>query len=253
LHLTLTGGEPLLRDDLEKIIRNIRRHTAFVYMNLITNGSLLSIERGLSLWHAGLNQLSISLDFPDERHDAHRGKNGLWRHVESVLTGFKKTEIDNICLNTVIMKENMRDLLEIVRKAKDWGVKVSFSAYNPFKNNNPSHLISKKQLSLLKKTIEDLIQWKKQYRNITNSDFYIRNILRYFREGHISGCLAGRKWVQVSPDGTLRRCSDMEPFGNWKEFRPYRYPATECQHCWYACRGEAEAPLGLKRIVELNR
>jgi MoaA/NifB/PqqE/SkfB family radical SAM enzyme len=151
------------------------------------------------------------------------------------------------------MKENVGKLMEIVQKARGWAVKVSFSTYNPNKNNNSSHLIPKDQLSALEKTIEDLIEVKRRYRNITNSDFYLINIPRYFREGRIPGCLAGRRWVQVSPDGNLRRCSDMETLGNWKEFRPNRYPLTGCQQCWYACRGEAEAPLGLKRIVELNR
>ena len=73
LHLTITGGEPLLRNDLESVIERIHDNTDFVYMNLITNGSLLTVERALSLWNAGLNQLSVSLDFPDARHDENRG------------------------------------------------------------------------------------------------------------------------------------------------------------------------------------
>jgi len=253
LHLTITGGEPLLRSDLESIIGRIHRNTDFIYMNLITNGSLLNKDRALSLWNAGLNQLSVSLDFPDERHDKLRGFTGLWRHIEKLLPSLADTEMDNLCLNTVIMKENLGSLLEIAQLASKWGIKVSFSTYNPFKSNNSDHIVPEDQIRYLQQMIEDLIEWKRKYRNITNSDFYLRTIPKYFRDGYVSGCLAGRKWVQVSPNGILRRCSDQETLGDYRKFRPNRIPATECRQCWYACRGEAEAPLGLKRIVELNR
>ena len=253
LHLTITGGEPMLRSDLEAVIHRIRRNTDFVYMNLITNGSLLTPDRAVSLWDAGLNQLSISLDFPDERHDEQRGFTGLWRRMERLIPALAETKIDNLCLNTVIMKENLGDLLKIAQWAKEREIKVSFSTYNPFKNNNPDHMIPEDRIRHLRNVMKDLIEWKRKYRNITNSDFYLRNIPNYFRDGFISGCLAGRKWVQVGPDGVLRRCSDQEVLGDYRTFKPNRTPATKCRRCWYACRGEAEAPLGLKRIAELNR
>jgi MoaA/NifB/PqqE/SkfB family radical SAM enzyme len=253
LHLTITGGEPLLRPDLENIIEGIRRQTSFVYMNLITNGSLLTLERARSLWQAGLNQLSVSLDFPDERHDRQRGLPGLWRHLQELLPQLGASELDNLCLNTVIMNDNLEDLLEIARRALEWNFKVSFSTYNPFKNRNRSLVIPYERLRLLKRVIGELQSWKRQHRNITNSDFYLENVPRYFRQGGIAGCLAGRKWAQVCPDGTIRRCSEKESLGQWQTFRPQKVAYTACQECWYACRGEAEAPLGLKRIVELNR
>jgi MoaA/NifB/PqqE/SkfB family radical SAM enzyme len=253
LHLTITGGEPLLRPDLENIIGRIREQTSFVYLNVITNGSLLSVERARSLWDAGLNQLSVSLDFPDERHEQQRGKPGLWQHLRQLLPQLGTSGMDNLCLNTVIMEDNLEDLVEIARMARDCGFKVSYSTYNAFKNNNRQHSVSGGRQQLLEQVVEELIAWKRRYRNITNSDFYLRNVSRYFRDGSIDGCLAGRKWVQVSPDGTLRRCSEGESLGNWQGFRPHRTALTACRQCWYACRGEAEAPLGLKRIAELNR
>lgn len=253
LHMTLTGGEPLLRRDIEEVISRIRSQTGFVYINLITNGRLLSIEKALSIWRAGLSQLSVSLDFLDERHDLNRGCPGLWRHLSDTLPELARTEIDNLCLNTVIMKENLDDLLDIAATAKEWGFKVSFSTYNRYKSNNPEHSIGDDRLRDLERAIDGLIAWKRKYRNINNSDFYLQNIPRYFRDGGIGGCLAGRKWVQVSPDGVLRRCSDKEILGEIQGYKPDLVPFTSCRECWYACRGEAEAPLGLKRIVEVNR
>ncbi|RJQ49087.1 MAG: radical SAM protein [Desulfobacteraceae bacterium] len=253
LSLTVTGGEPLLRQDLENIVSSIRRQTEFVFINLITNGWLLSVDRAKSLWDAGLNQITVSLDFPDARHDCLRGKDGLWRRLSELLPKLSRSGIDNLCLNTVIMKENSNDLLTLARLARDWHFKISFSTYNPFKIGNPDHLIPPEQTASLSATIEELIRWKRKHRNVTNSDDYLRKIPRYFERGRIPGCLAGRKWVQICPDGVLKRCSDSESLGDWSRFRPNRLPHTLCQNCWYACRGEAEAPLGIRRILELNR
>jgi MoaA/NifB/PqqE/SkfB family radical SAM enzyme len=161
--------------------------------------------------------------------------------------------MDNLCLNTVIMRENLGSLPAIVRRAGDWRFKVSFSTYNPFKCGNRDHFIPLEELKELERVVEELLVLKNRHRNITNSDFYLENVPRYFREGGISGCLAGRKWLQVSPDGSFRRCSDKEALENSPDFKPRQVPLTDCRECWYACRGEAEAPLGIKRIMELNR
>ncbi|MBI3302242.1 MAG: hypothetical protein HYZ72_09250 [Deltaproteobacteria bacterium] len=43
-----------------------------------------------------------------------------------------------------------------------------------------------------------------------------------------------------------------EVLGHWTEFKPRTVKPTDCTDCWYACRGETEAPLGIRRIIELN-
>ena len=64
--ITISGGEPLLHPELERIIRRIRRHG--MVAGLITNGYLLTPERIEGLNDAGLEWLQISIDnlTPDE-------------------------------------------------------------------------------------------------------------------------------------------------------------------------------------------
>jgi MoaA/NifB/PqqE/SkfB family radical SAM enzyme len=253
LSVTITGGEPLLRKDLENVIRQIVEKNGFLYMNCISNGILMTPDRALSLWKAGLTQVSISLDFPDERHDEQRGVKGLWEHIKFLAAELPKTGIDNLAFNTVIMKENLEDLPTIVRFAHEHGWKVSFSTYNPYKNQNFAHRLDPDEIRNIEKAVEQLLKLKRTYRNITNSDFYLKTIIPYVRNGGIKGCLAGKKWFHVSPDGRIRRCSEKEFLGDWQEVNIKDVALTECTECWYACRGEAEAPLGLSRIIELNR
>ncbi len=70
----LTGGEPLLRDDLERIIQAIDdRSVSYVF----TNGRHVTGERARSLADSGLFGLGVSLDSPTaEEHDARRGAPG---------------------------------------------------------------------------------------------------------------------------------------------------------------------------------
>lgn len=65
-HVAFSGGEPLLRDDLEAIMAEGRRRGLKSY-SLVTNGSLATPERVASLRRAGLTSVQVSLDGVDAR------------------------------------------------------------------------------------------------------------------------------------------------------------------------------------------
>ena len=51
-----------------------------------------TVERAKSLWHAGLNQISISLDYLDERHDAERRIPGLVAKIFRTVPAMRRLE-----------------------------------------------------------------------------------------------------------------------------------------------------------------
>ena len=63
---SFTGGEPLLRRDLEDMIK-FARHIG-LQVNLITNGTLATPRRAASLFKAGLRTAQVSLESPGRRH-----------------------------------------------------------------------------------------------------------------------------------------------------------------------------------------
>src|SRR5215212_11328536 len=91
-----TGGEPLMRRDLEEIVSAVNDAIRLKYMTLITHGAMLTPERARSLWDAGVNQLSISLDYLDERHDRARGIPNLAAKILAAVPGMRALGIDNI-------------------------------------------------------------------------------------------------------------------------------------------------------------
>src|ERR687890_871357 len=79
--VTFTGGEPLLRRDLEDLVAAVDAAVRLKYTTLITHGGMLTPERAKSLWAAGVHQFNISLDYLDERHDQARGIPGLTKKI----------------------------------------------------------------------------------------------------------------------------------------------------------------------------
>lgn len=249
--LALTGGEPLIRKDLPDIIRTIKQHSRWIYVYTVTNGSLLTEDKAHWLWEAGLDQLSISLNYLDHRQDEERKLEGLYTHLSTLIPRLVTGGIDNIVLNTVIMEENLDQIPAIAKQAYEWRVKVSYSCYTDFKNGNARHLIRPERWPELIQTVEELLVLRSTLRNLTNSEYYLRRIPEYFMNGGIKRCQAGKNFVQLTPDGYVRACPDVAPECHYTEYHQHGVDNHGCTKCWYACRGETEGALIPARVVEL--
>jgi MoaA/NifB/PqqE/SkfB family radical SAM enzyme len=110
----LSGGEPLLRRDLEDIIRAIRRPNRAPYVDITTNGTLLTNKKYDQLLDAGIDQIAVSLDYPDTRHDSFRGVPGLFNRIEKLIPGLGERTDKSITLSCVVQSDNFRDLITMV-------------------------------------------------------------------------------------------------------------------------------------------
>ncbi|MFC1866774.1 radical SAM protein [Thermodesulfobacteriota bacterium] len=245
--VVITGGEPLLRNDIVEIITDLKKEKPLLRVSMITNGILLTADIATALYNAGLDQLSISLDFLDERHDLNRGHKGLSMHIMEII---KKIDAKGmgLSLNTVIMKENLDVVLDIAKWAAEQGISVGYSCYSDVKTHNRSHMVPPAENKDLIEIIDGLVLHKRFVGNITNSEYYLRRIPKYFRNGRIESCQAGIRWLQVTPEGHLKRCSEHPIQCDWSEYSKDAFAATQCGRCWFACRGESQAPLQWSRV-----
>ena len=118
----ITGGEPMLRKDLPDIVRQIKSCSMFIFTSMVTKGDLLTIEKADELFKAGMDQIAISLDFPGEKHDAYRGIPGLWDYLSELLPQLSKKFPDkSFVLNTIIMEDNLDEVVNIAKKSKRVG------------------------------------------------------------------------------------------------------------------------------------
>ena len=242
--ITFTGGEPTLRRDLEDVISAVSNAVSVKYLSMITHGGMLTPERALALWKAGMNQINISLDYLDGRHDVARGIPGLTDKLMRNIPAMRALGVDNVRFNTVIKDDNIDQILPIVKRAQEIGAGVNFSVYTDNKNGNKEHLLRPEQMRELDAVIAELLAFKRRKRGVvTNSDYYLEQIPKYARRELTDPCQAGLRTIHLSPTGHVKRCPDFPTDFHWSEFK--RYEAINCNACYYACRGEAQAPLRL--------
>lgn len=124
-HLHITGGEPLLRKDIFKIIRYAS--DLGLSVRLQTNGSMLSVDLLEKLSYAGLKSLMISLDsWNQETHDLLRGTDSHKKAVQAIKSAVAFPF--NIRVNSVITKINYNEIYETIKYVKNMGIK-SYSAF----------------------------------------------------------------------------------------------------------------------------
>ncbi len=107
--IVITGGEPLVRKDLEEIGREI--YEMEYPWGFVTNGWGLSQERLTALLDAGLRSVTISLDgYTEESHEWFRGKKGAWLRALNAISRVASTPDLVYDVVTCVNKKNIDDL-----------------------------------------------------------------------------------------------------------------------------------------------
>ncbi|MCX7972887.1 MAG: radical SAM protein [Candidatus Aminicenantes bacterium] len=238
----ISGGEPLLRSDLEEIIRAIHRPQKPPFIIVTTNGALLNRKRYESLRQAGVDEFSLSLDYPDERHDTFRGIPGLFRKIESLVKELAPLDEKAITLSCVIQNDNFPDLVRLAELARRWGVRINFSTYTWMRTHNRQFMISPDNLKLFKNVLNQLLEFKKKYGTIYTSDYVFRLMPIYFEKGEIGHCRAGQRFFIVNPDGRLSPCGlILKYYSSLDELKAFRQ-TNSCGYCYTSIRAGTERP-----------
>jgi len=131
--IRLTGGEPLVRADLPKLIKMLSQVGGIEELSLTTNGAFLK-KYALELKQAGLSRVNVSLDTlkPDKfQYITRLGK------LEAVLEGIeaaKEAGFVPVKINTVVMRGiNDDEVLDFARMTYEDGWHVRFIELMPFK------------------------------------------------------------------------------------------------------------------------
>jgi len=144
----LTGGEPLVRRDIVKLVRSIARLKGLEDLSLTTNGILLD-QMAYDLYEAGLRRINISLDsLKREKYKNITGRDGL----DLVLRGVeqaRKVGFSPVKINTVVMKGiNDDEILDLAKLSLDNPLHLRFIEFMPIGNNQLWR--EKKYLSCIK-------------------------------------------------------------------------------------------------------
>lgn len=198
----LSGGEPLLRADLEAIVRHAR--AAELYVNLVTSGIPLDRSRFERLAKAGVEHVQLSLQAP-ERGLADRiaGRRAFAEKLESA-----RTALDlgmPLTLNVVLHRDNIDTIDEILAQASAFGVskvELAHVQYQGFSLANLGALLPSAE------AVERARQRVCRAREAYAGRLDIVHVLPDLHAGRPKACMDGwaRRYVVVAPDGVALPC-----------------------------------------------
>ena len=136
--IRLTGGEPLVRNDLETLIQRLKQIDGLKDLSLTTNASLLSAKRAAALRDAGIGRINISLDALDAKTFGQL--NGVGYPVEDVFSGVEKAcqaGFEQVKVNMVVQAgKNEASILPMLEYFIGKGVVLRFIEYMDVGNSN---------------------------------------------------------------------------------------------------------------------
>jgi len=195
----LSGGEPLLRKDLNVLAKRAASHGCFVSMN--TNGTLLNESRVSEVADA-FDLVVVSLDGPKEVHDKIRGVPGTYDKAVEAIRLLKAHDV-KVGVNSVATPWNIDILpqfIEELRSLVDFAQVQPIHPYPPPAENTPSD----KQVSRL---MDYLLRLKRSDPGFlaVPTDF-IKGFEAFFRGKAPKICHAGELYVAIDPSGKLLAC-----------------------------------------------
>ena len=127
----ITGGEPLIRRNLEHLIEMLNATSGIEDISLTTNGSMLTAGRALALKQAGLRRLTVSLDALDDK--TFKQINDVDYPASRVLDGIENARsagFSEIKVNAVVRRGfNEHAVLDLVDYFRGTGCIVRFIEY----------------------------------------------------------------------------------------------------------------------------
>ncbi len=207
LQVHLSGGEPLLRNDLNDLIQSCSQSN--LYSNLITSGITLSKDKLIEFKKSGLNHLQLSIPAPNEE-------------VSYLTTGYRnaleqKIKIANytnelqipLTINTVIHKDNIDLLPEIIELAitlKARRLEIAHTQYHGIAYQN------KEQLLPSLKQLEKSIVLVEKAKETLNSQLQIDHVIPDYYAKYPKACMGGwgRVGLNITPSGKVLPCHAAE-------------------------------------------
>ena len=128
--IRLTGGEPLLRKNIEYLVEGLKKDALIDKVMITSNGSLLTKEKLIALQKSGLDSVTISLDASSQKvanimNPVNNNYILVSEAIDNVISIF-----DSVKVNMVVIKGvNDKEIIPMVEKFLDKNVELRFIEY----------------------------------------------------------------------------------------------------------------------------
>jgi PqqA peptide cyclase len=202
VQLGLSGGEPLLRDDLEVIVAEARR--LGYYSNLLTSGVGLTEARAAALKAAGLDHVQLSFQ------DSTREMNDFLSHTKTFelknkVAAIIKAQGWPMVMNVVIHRLNIDHIDRIIGMAAEFGaeyIELANTQYYSWAYLNRDQLLPTREQLRRAEAVTDA--WRAKMGERLRIFFVAPD----YHEGKAKKCVNGwgSMFLTVAPDGTALPC-----------------------------------------------
>jgi MoaA/NifB/PqqE/SkfB family radical SAM enzyme len=248
--VSIEGGEPLIRKDLEGIVAAFaKRHIPALF----TNGWYVDRARARSLFDAGLVHASVSIDYADpSKHDAKRGLTDATARAWNAIDIFRETAPRaglQVHVMSVLMQSNQDEVEALLEQSREHGVGHQFTllATNGYRRGQSGvdRLPSPEAL-------DHCVRLFERFPHVRFFSEYFSTAARFLREQPLPTCRAGLQSFNIDHVGNVSPCIERidEVVGNVKQsslsalherLRDMHPEIASCQRCYTACRGFNQA------------
>ena len=211
--LTISGGEPMLRQDWPKLIESAAK--TGMRVGMITNALSFDEEAARCAKANGLRAVGFSLDGKRDSHDRIRGKVGHYERIRRAMRVAAKVELP-FAIVTFVNRANLSQLDDLYGLIRDQGAfawQIQLGANMGNMKNNQDLLIDKRQLPAFHAKLAELIRRDTLRIDVGDCIGYYgpeEQILRKNNGGRpFSGCGAGIRVVGIESNGNVKGCLSM--------------------------------------------
>ncbi len=254
--ITLGGGEPLIRKDLDLIVSKIKESNIECGFN--TNGIL--IKEKIDILKKS-DSICVSLDGPEKMNDANRGK-GSFRKIIEGIDAAQSAGIE-VHTTTVITQNNFEAIDWLIDFAKERKIFVEFNfLFNQSKKVGDKNVLDPKEKNL-RQAASKIVEYKKSgapilfsrkvYEYAASWPDYKKRI--YFDEKpefKYIPCYAGKFLMFIDTNGKVYPCVQLIDVFKALDFRKVGIRAAwkncsnnSCKTCYFPCFNEFNLIMGL--------
>lgn len=248
VEVVLSGGNPLLREDIDEIISYASR---FFITTVYDNGSM-AVEKIDALQNADF--VAISMDSLDpQKNDYIKGAKGTWKKAMQAIEKLRKEGI-NVCVSPTISQYNLYEIADLTKFFLRKGIPLWYCLYSYDSSEEVSQLfrIGKKNdefvitdKDAMVKLCDFLIEMRRKNGNIFMTTKTLEAVRNLYLEGvRTWKCHALRNFFMVDHLGKVAGCHlhkpvasifDLPQVWNSEKFNALRETYNNCTRCTYLC------------------
>jgi len=248
VEVLISGGNPLLRADIDEIIEYASR---YFFTTVYDNGSMAA-EKIDALRHA--NFVAISIDsLNPEKNDRIRGVKGAWKRAMETVEKLHREGI-NVSVTPTISQANLYEIVDFTKYFLNKGIPVWYSLYSYdvtecsnslFKIGKEEDVFLIRDRDAMVKVCDALLEMKRKDDNVLVTTKVLEAVKHlYLDNKRIWRCRALQNFFVINHRGEVAGCHLHEPVASifelpnlWKseKFEALRKKYSECERCTYLC------------------